>query len=109
MGNGFIADSQITATSKYSEQGKDKWKGSTARLRVTGCRWCSKQPLNYRDYLQVDFQRDVTLTGMATQGDDNNILNYVKTFYLEVSSDGSNYRVVEDTCGLRQVFRSLFI
>ncbi len=91
MGNGFIKDSQITATSRFLGPNDKTWKGSTGRLRVTANRWCSAQPLNYQDWLQVDFRRNVTITGIATQGDDNHQANYVKQFYLQVSFDGTMF------------------
>eukprot|EP00794_Sanderia_malayensis_P017289 gene17289-19017_t len=101
MTNGLIKNSQITATSRYRNDWR--WDGSTGRLRVTGNRWCSAQPLNYQDYLQVDFRRIVTLTGIATQGDDG-YNHYVKKFYLQVSLDGATYNDVANQFCQRQNF-----
>ena len=106
MGNGFIADSQITGTSKFTLAGHDadEWSWVNARLKLTGNRWCSKLPLNYGDYVQVDFKEVVTLTGVATQGDDNHGPNYVKEYYLEVSFDGTTFTdVTSSECGSREV------
>ena len=106
MGNGFIADAQITGTSKYTFawHDADAWSWDNARLKITGNRWCSKQPLNYADYVQVDFKEVITLTGVATQGDDNHAGNYVKKYYLEVSNDGTTFTDVPSSdCGTREV------
>ena len=104
MSNGFIKDHQIVATSKF---GADNY-GYTARLRLSGIRWCSVltpgAPVNYSEYVQVDFKSVVTLTGIATQGDDNYAANYVKKYYLEVSMDGSQYNDVKGNDGNRQVW-----
>ena len=104
MSNGFIKNNQITATSKFAE---DNY-AYTARLKLTGIRWCSVinsgASVNYSEYVQVDFKSVVTLTGIATQGDDNYYLNFVKTFFLEVSIDGSQYRDVKGSDGNRQVY-----
>ena len=104
MSNGFIKNHQIVATSKFAA---DNY-GYTARLRLTGIRWCSVltpgAPVNYSEYVQVDFKSVVTLTGIATQGDDNYYLNYVKKYYLEVSMDGSQYNDVKGSDGNRQVW-----
>ena len=102
MGNGFIADAQINGTSIYL--GDDNWSWNNARLKLLGNRWCSKQPLNYADYVQVDFKEVITLTGVATQGDDNYDGNYVKKYYLEVSYDGTTFTDVSSSeCGTREV------
>ena len=101
MSNGFIKNDQITATSKYAS---DNY-GYTARLKLTGIRWCSLQRVsgvNYSEYVQVDFKSVVTLTGVATQGDDS-YANYPKEYYLQVSMDGSTYSDVKGNDGNRQV------
>ena len=108
MSNGFIKNDQITATSKFAAD----YYGYTARLKLTGIRWCSVikysgAPVNYSEYVQVDFKSVVTLTGVATQGDDNYAANYVKKYYLEVSMDGSQYSDVNGSDGNRQVCSSL--
>ena len=101
MSNGFIKNDQITATSEYLTN----YYGYTARLKLTGTRWCSVKKSNvvYSEYVQVDFKSIVTLTGVATQGDDNWATNYVKKYYLEVSIDGSHYSEVKGSDGNRQV------
>ena len=102
MSNGFIKNDQITATSKYAT---DNY-AYTARLKLTGIRWCSalkSSGVDYSEYVQVDFKSVVTLTGVATQGDDNYNLNYVKKYYLAVSMDGSTYSDVKGNDGNRQV------
>ena len=98
MTNGFIKNDQITATSQYRD-----YSPYTARLKLTGIRYGSKQPLNYNDYVQVDFKSVVTLTGVATQGDDSYSSNYVKKYYLQVSLDGSTYSDVSRVGGIREV------
>ena len=105
MGNGLIADAQITGTSQYTPAGHDDaWSWNNARLKLLGNRWCSKQPLNYADYVQVDFKEVITLTGVATQGDDNYYANYVKEYYLEVSNDGTTFTDVSfSECSTREV------
>ena len=103
MSNGFIKNDQITATSQFSAD----YFPYTARLKLTGIRWCSVlksgAPVNYSEYVQVDFKSVVTLTGVATQGDDGHGPNYVKKYYLQVSLDGSEYNDVLNNIGARQV------
>ena len=109
ISNGIIKNDQITATSKYLPA----YQAYTARLKLTGARWCSAmsldEPLNYSDYLQVDFKANVTLTGIATQGDDAYDANYVRRFYLEVSLNGFHYKNVTNGSGIRQVGIYFFI
>ena len=113
MGNGFIADAQVTGTSQFTDgiADDDTWSWDNARLKVTGNRWCSKQPLNYADYVQVDFKEVITLTGVATQGDDSYASNYVKKYYLEVSNDGTTFTDVSSSeCSTREVrFMTTFL
>ena len=109
MSNGFIRNDQITATSQFAS---DNY-GYTARLKLTGIRWCSvmKSTVDYTEYVQVDFKSVVTLTGVATQGDDGYDTNYVKKYFLEVSMDGSLYIGVKGSDGKRQVctlYREIF-
>ena len=103
MSNGFIKNDQIVATSQFAA---DNY-GYTARLRLTGIRWCSVltsgAPVNYSEYVQVDFKSVVTLTGIATQGDDSYSPNFVREYYLEVSMDGSQYSDLKGSDGNRQV------
>ena len=101
MSNGFIKNDQITASSKYDVTSY----GYTARLKLTGIRWCSKlkDSVDYSEYVQVDFKAVITLTGVATQGDDRHDKNYPKKYYLEVSMDGSHYSFVTGSDGNRQV------
>ena len=103
MANGFIKNDQITATSEFGEE----WHGYTARLKLTRTRWCSViaagGSVDYSDYVQVDFKSVITLTGIATQGDDNYHSNFVRKFYLEISMDGSYYSAVTGNDGKRQV------
>ena len=49
--------------------------------------WCSNVQAN-TEYLQVDLGKMVTLTGIATQGD-NTMDKWVKTYTLKYSIDGS--------------------
>ena len=103
MSNGFIKNDQITATSKFDPT----YFAYTARLKLTGIRWCSvlkSSGVDYSEYVQVDFKSVVTLTGVATQGDDNYASNYVKKYFLEVSIDGSTYSDLKGNDGNRQVF-----
>ena len=103
MSNGFIKNDQITATSQFNPT----YFAYTARLKLTGIRWCSvikSSGVDYSEYVQVDFKSVVTLTGVATQGDDDYALNYVKKYYLQVSIDGSTYSDVNGNDGNRQVY-----
>ena len=102
MANGFIQNGQITATSQYNAD----YYPYTARLKLTGIRWCSieKSSVDYSEYVQVDFKSVITLTGVATQGDDFWPSNYAKTYYLEVSVDGIQYSTIKGSDGSRQVF-----
>ena len=100
MSNGFIKNDQITATSKFGLE----YFGYKARLKYKGTKWCNEDTKDFAmEYVQVDFKSVVTLTGIATQGDENVAENYVKEFYLEVSKDGNQYIDVTGSDGNRQV------
>ena len=101
LSNGFVTNDQFTATSQF---GADNY-AYTARLKLTGIRWCSVNTgtIDYSQYVQVDFRSVVTLTGVATQGDDNHYNNYPKKYYLEISMDGTLYTDVKGMDGNRQV------
>ena len=103
LSNGFIKNEQITATSQY----EPNYYGYTARLKLFGIRWCGALTdagaFDLANHIQVDFKSVVTLTGVATQGDDSHSPNFVTMYYLEVSMDGDQYSEVVGGRGTRQV------
>ncbi|XP_032219737.2 neuropilin-2 isoform X2 [Nematostella vectensis] len=94
MTSGDIADSQITASSTFS----DFTKPEAARLRNTGSieqltfgGWCAKDG-DTEPYLQIDFARETVLRVIATQGLEQPSGNWVTRYAVNYSCDGKTWR-----------------
>lgn len=75
MENKIILDSQITASTGTASNG---------RLYNTGSVWCGTNLST--DYLQVDLGQNVTVSGLATQGDPI-ASNWVTRYRVKYSQD----------------------
>ncbi|XP_077000896.1 coagulation factor VIII isoform X4 [Tamandua tetradactyla] len=87
-----ISDSQITASS-YSTNMFATWSPSQARLHLQGRTnaW-RPQVNNPKEWLQVDFQKTMRVTGVATQGVKSLLTSmYVKEFLISSSQDGHHW------------------
>ncbi|XP_058391037.1 coagulation factor VIII [Diceros bicornis minor] len=92
MENKAIADAQITASS-YLNNVFATWSPSQARLHLQG-RTNAWRPRvnNPKEWLQVDFQKTMKVTGITTQGVKSLLTSmYVKEFLISSSQDGHNW------------------
>uniref|UniRef100_A0A8C3VL27 F5/8 type C domain-containing protein n=1 Tax=Catagonus wagneri TaxID=51154 RepID=A0A8C3VL27_9CETA len=92
MENKAISDTQITASSHLSNIFAT-WSPSQARLHLQGRTnaW-RPQVSNAKEWLQVDFQRTVKVTGISTQGAKSLLTSmYVKEFLVSSSQDGRRW------------------
>ncbi|XP_065639266.1 receptor-type tyrosine-protein phosphatase F isoform X1 [Hydra vulgaris] len=85
--NGTLPSSAFTASSENDFF----YKASHGRLGNAPSAWIPKnfQPITdlYDEFLQINFQKMFTITGIATQGFTSGIF-FVKTFFLKFSTDG---------------------
>ncbi|XP_045328152.1 coagulation factor VIII isoform X1 [Leopardus geoffroyi] len=87
-----ISDAQVTASS-YLNSMFGTWSPSQARLHLQGRTnaW-RPQANNPKEWLQVDFQKTMKVTGIATQGVKSLLTSmYVKEFLVSSSQDGHNW------------------
>ncbi|XP_053435824.1 coagulation factor VIII isoform X1 [Nycticebus coucang] len=87
-----ISDSQITASS-YLTNMFATWAPSQARLHLQGRTnaW-RPQVNNPKEWLQVDFQKTIKVTGITTQGVKSLLTSmYVKEFLISSSQDGQRW------------------
>lgn len=92
MENKAISDAQITASS-YLNNMFATWSPSQARLHLQGRTnaW-RPQANNPEEWLQVDFQKTMKITGITTQGVKSLLTSmYVKEFLISSSQDGHNW------------------
>ena len=64
--------------------------------------WCTKEAGGNNEWLQVDLGKLIQACGLATQGDRNGG-EWVKTFKLSYSSDGTNWDTYRDESGAEMV------
>ena len=110
LSNGFIKSSQITASS-YIKHDSNNNNPSQARLGIRNS-WCGNYfgQANIADeWLQVDFEKPVIIKAVATQGDPNDVTNFVKSFSLEVSDNGKTFNPMNDTGGTKKVFFGFYV
>lgn len=87
-----ISDAQITASSYFTNMFAT-WSPSKARLNLQGRSnaW-RPQVNNPKEWLQVDFQKTMKVTGITTQGVKSLLTNmYVKEFLISSSQDGHHW------------------
>ncbi|XP_006876917.1 PREDICTED: coagulation factor VIII [Chrysochloris asiatica] len=89
-----IADTQISASSYFTNM-FSTWSPSQARLHLQGRTnaW-RPQVNNAKEWLQVDFQHTLKVTGITTQGAKSLLTSmYVKEFLISSSQDGHHWTV----------------
>ncbi|XP_028610716.1 lactadherin isoform X2 [Grammomys surdaster] len=102
MEGGAIADSQISASSVYvAYLGLQRWGPELARLHRTGIvnAWTAS---NYdsKPWIQVNFLRKMRVSGVMTQGAKRaGWAEYLKTFKVAYSLDGSKFEFIQDESG----------
>ncbi|XP_008960582.2 coagulation factor VIII isoform X2 [Pan paniscus] len=87
-----ISDAQITASSYFTNMFAT-WSPSKARLHLQGRSnaW-RPQVNNPKEWLQVDFQKTMKVTGITTQGVKSLLTSmYVKEFLISSSQDGHHW------------------
>ncbi|XP_011818598.1 PREDICTED: coagulation factor VIII [Colobus angolensis palliatus] len=87
-----ITDAQITASSYFTNMFAT-WSPSKARLNLQGRSnaW-RPQVNNPKEWLQVDFQKTMKVTGITTQGVKSLLTSmYVKEFLISSSQDGHHW------------------
>lgn len=87
-----ISDAQITASSYFTNMFAT-WSPSKARLNLQGRSnaW-RPQVNNPKEWLQVDFQKTMKVTGITTQGVKSLLTSmYVKEFLISSSQDGHHW------------------
>nr|XP_020765275.1 coagulation factor VIII-like isoform X1 [Odocoileus virginianus texanus] len=92
MENKAILDTQISASSHLSNMFAT-WSPSQARLNLQGRTnaW-RPQVNNPKEWLQVDFQKTMRVTGITTQGVKSMLTSmYVKEFFISSSQEGHNW------------------
>eukprot|EP00794_Sanderia_malayensis_P016255 gene16255-17897_t len=95
----IITDAQITESSTYS----NTHKGKEARLNNNRC-WCSANNVQTNQWVRIDLEKPLRVTGIAIQGDPNFLPNYIKKFELKYSIDGSIYQFTKESVGLPKEF-----
>ena len=85
----IILNEQITESSHFNNL--QSHKGFEARLDNNNC-WCSftGSTLN-QQWVQVDLRYPMSIRGISIQGDPNYTPNYIKTFKLRYSVDGTAF------------------
>uniref|UniRef100_A0A8D2D841 Coagulation factor VIII n=1 Tax=Sciurus vulgaris TaxID=55149 RepID=A0A8D2D841_SCIVU len=92
MENKLISDAQITASSSFTNMFAT-WSPSQARLHLQGRTnaW-RPQVNNPKEWLQVDFQKTMKVTGIITQGVKSLLTSmFVKEFLISSSQDGHQW------------------
>ncbi|XP_004875253.1 coagulation factor VIII [Heterocephalus glaber] len=95
MESKLISDAQITASSYFTNK-FSTWSPSQARLHLQGRTnaW-RPQVNNPREWLQVDFQKTMKVTGIITQGVKSLLTRmFVKEFLISSSQDGHHWTLL---------------
>ncbi|XP_046856002.1 lactadherin-like isoform X2 [Xenia sp. Carnegie-2017] len=99
MENREISDAQITASSEY-----DTFHGkSNARLNcnLKSGSWSARKNDKHQ-WLQVDFRNRVTITEIQTQGRESYHNQYVKTYSVSYSDDGTIFKSYKNEKGIKE-------
>ena len=83
MENGQIKNKQITASTFFKHH-----EPSEARLNAGGGEGWHAKYIDKTEYLQIDFESEVNITGVATQGVSSEEYFYVTEYKLNMSKDG---------------------
>lgn len=96
MESGVITDSQISASSVYSNQhvpqnARLHFKGAKAPLAFVSAGWRAGEQ-NTNQWLQVDLQQTTRVIGIATQGR-HDYDQWVTKYKLQYGDDGQTYSI----------------
>ncbi|XP_022790788.1 protein sidekick-2-like, partial [Stylophora pistillata] len=104
MENYDISDAQITASSQFDVQhaARNARLNFNPRTSPLAGAWCVPMNARHHQWLQVDFEENVMVTQMATQGrfydgitERNKFQQWVKTLSLNYSRDGVLFKAYE--------------
>ncbi|XP_038064789.1 lactadherin-like [Patiria miniata] len=104
MGDRRVPNDHITASSQYNWVDHAPWK---ARLTTDGTFsvWCNKPRTDPVPWIQVDFARDLYVTGLVIQG--RSLYNqYVMSYELALSRDGEIWQPLTNADGTARRFIS---
>ncbi|XP_066276034.1 uncharacterized protein [Branchiostoma lanceolatum] len=108
MESGAIPDSHITASTTHPDCATSKARlhspeeGRTSQGGWAGA-WCANYPLNTNEWLQVDMGAETTVAGVITQGRPAGN-QWVKSYKLRFSRDGTTWSTYLDKLGREKVF-----
>ena len=97
MENGNIIDSQITASSQFDTRTDP----TSARLNLKDSSlkegaWSARKN-DVNQWIQVDFEKQTTVTNILTQGRNNNIYyQWVKSYTVYYSNNGIDFTPYEE-------------
>ncbi len=64
---------------------------------MVGMSWCSATSSQTNQWVKVDLEKPLQITGIAIQGDPVHPPNYIKKFKLKYSTDGSLFFHTKDS------------
>ncbi|CAM9677521.1 unnamed protein product [Bubo scandiacus] len=103
LASGLILDSQINASDHI-----DYWEPKLARLNNSGTynAWSTTMKQEELPWIQVDFQRQVLLTGIQTQGAKQFFKSlYIQKFFIVYSKDKRKWSTFKgDSCPAQKIF-----
>ena len=104
MEDSSIIDSQITS-STFKTDGSKSYRPEYGRLNnkpsgLMGGAWCAARS-DTSSYLQIDLKKEMTLSGIATQGQ-NDEPNWVAKYSIEHSKDGNYWQPFKEF-GIKKV------
>ncbi|XP_035673289.1 uncharacterized protein LOC118413828 isoform X1 [Branchiostoma floridae] len=109
MESGAIPDGHITASSTHPDCATSKARlhsreeSRTSQGGWAGA-WCANGPLNTNQWLQVDVGAETTVAGVITQGRNVGGNQWVTSYKLRFSRDGSTWSTYLDNLGREKVF-----
>ncbi|XP_070575062.1 hemocytin-like [Ptychodera flava] len=104
--SGIVQDDQITASlqdSSLLDSGPDRARLNTVSEPGKAGGWIAPDDDLIGAHIQVDFREVVTVTGILTQGVDQQEL-WVTSYIVEISQDGSTFEEIVDQDGQIKVF-----
>ena len=104
MENNDIPDSAITASSTHTKPGHEPWQArlnNVVTSSSTGS-W-SAGSLNEGQWLQIDLGKETVVTKIATQGRPGNYDQWVKSYKILFSSDGTNWKEFKENGSVKVI------
>jgi len=101
----IIGNGQLSASSSYDSSSGSSYAVQRCRLHsTTGYGWLMSQPYRVGEWLQVDFQKNRRIHGVATQGCRGHA-EYTTTYKMEFKKDGlQNFETITNDEGNVKIF-----